>query len=101
MNLLLASSVSVVYTLENEAMMMLQRVVTAQSEEMSEASRINEEMKTSWNQLSDVNAMLRSQLKSVEAKGAQGQQDSSMRSPDDEDLRGVNSRPALRVSQSG
>ena len=66
----------------------LQRVVTTQSEEMSQASRINDEMKASWNQLSNVNAMLRAQLTSVEAKSTLEQQDSSMQSPDDENLRG-------------
>ena len=86
-SLLLACSVSAVYSLANEAMT-LQGFVTAQSEEMSQASRVNEEMKTSWTQLSDINATLRSQLTSVEAKGTHEQQDASMRSLDDEDLRG-------------
>ena len=66
-SLLLVSFVSVVCSLENEAMT-LRRVVAAQSEEMSQASRMNEEMKTSWNHLSDIIAMLQSQLTSVEAK---------------------------------
>ena len=42
-NLVLASSVSVVYSLENDAMT-LRRVVAVQSKEMSQASRVNEEM---------------------------------------------------------
>ena len=96
-NLLLASSVSAVYSLENEAVT-LQMFVRTQSEEMSHASMMNEELKTSWNQISEIYVMLRSQIISVEKKSAFGQQDSSMRPPDDESLRDELSASLARES---
>ena len=55
-------------------------------------------MKTSWNQLSDVNAMLWSQMTNVDANRASEQLDSSMRSPDDESLRGTLAASLARES---
>ena len=55
---------------------------------MSQAPKVNEDMQTLCNQLSDANAMLRSQLKSLDVNRRPEPQDSSMRSPDDEILRG-------------
>ena len=67
---------------------MLQSVVTVQSEKMSRASKVNEDTKASWNQLSDANSLLRAQLISLDVDRPSEQQDSSMRSPDEETLRG-------------
>ena len=83
----LSGSVSVVYALEGEAAR-LQIVITVQGEEMSHASSVNEDMKASWNQLSDINASLRSQLLSVDIPRSMEQQDEPMLSPEDEHVKG-------------
>ena len=72
--------------LEGEAVR-LQRVITIHGEEMSHASRINEDMNASWNQLSDANASLRAQLLRVDVSRSLEQQDASMRSLEDAGLR--------------
>ena len=46
----LSGSVSSVYALEGEALE-LHHILSIQNEEMSHASMINDEMKTSWNHL--------------------------------------------------
>ena len=80
---LLSGSVSAVYALEGESMR-AQRVIIVQGEEMSQASRNNADMKASWDQLSDANASLRARLISLDVHRSLGQQDTPMRSPEDE-----------------
>ena len=58
---LLSSSVSAVYTLENEAVK-LRGLVSRQEEEVRHASMVHEDLQQKWTQLSEVNASLRAQM---------------------------------------
>ena len=54
---------------------------------MQSASKVHEDMKTPWAQLSESNASLRAQLVSINVGRSLEQQDMSMRSPEDDNLR--------------
>jgi hypothetical protein len=55
---LLSSSVSAVYSLENEAVK-LRGLVSRQEEEVRHASMVHEDIQQKWKQLSEVNTSLR------------------------------------------
>ena len=82
----LSGSISVVYSLAGEAMR-LKSIISKQEEQMQYASKVHEDMKTPWAQLSESNASLRAQLVSINVGRSLEQQDMSMRSPEDDNLR--------------
>ena len=84
---LLSGSVSSVFAFEGEALK-LQHIISVRNEEMSHASKVNDEMKASWNQLTSANAALRAQLSIAEMAHSSEQRDSSMRVDEDLRLRG-------------
>ena len=83
---LLSGSVSVVYSLEVEATK-LRGVISKQEEEIHHASVVHEDLNKTWTQFSEVNTSLRAQVVSMSVAQSIEQQDSSMRSLEDEGLR--------------
>ena len=83
---MLSSSVSAVNSLENEAVK-LRGVVSRQEEEMHHASMVHEDLQQKWTQLTEVNTSLRAHIVSMSVSQSLGQNDSSMRSLDEEGLR--------------
>ena len=67
--------------------MRLRGVISKQEEEMQHASKVREDMNMSWTQLSEANTSLRAQMVGMSMARPLEQQDSSMRSLEDEHLR--------------